>query len=246
MFAQKIDYCGLTAITELAAALLIRDDNENGSVEKYQPNGGDGSFLGTEVFGQDSAPTNAYGLKADLNLAAGKIKLNKITTVDGKNYALESIEIATAGGSAVKISATCQEIEAGATDAAQAHCSVPALKLSKLHIAQILFDAFTLTGTGCTLTECKATIGSTINKDKVEGVKISSDINSAVITVSGTILQSGSTAPTIEAATGWVITQPLNRTNPESAYKSYAFELQLVLPKTQPTPPSNGGGSQTT
>ena len=251
-FAPKIDYCGLVVATkpstqDATSPLVIRDANENVSVEKYQPNGQDGSFVGTEIFGQDSAPSNSYGLQADMNIAAGAIKLNKITTIGegatAKKYALESFEITTAAGAAPAISATCQEIEAGATDDGQCVYSVPAFTLTKKHHAQILFAAFTLEGAGCELTACSATVGGSINKDKVEGVKVSSDINSGVITVSGTVLQTGAAAPTIAAADGWVLTQPLNCTNPEAAYKSYTFELQKVLTKTQPTQAANGGGS---
>ena len=137
-FAPKIDYCGLVVATKpstqgATSPLVIRDANENVSVEKYQPNGQDGSFVGTEIFGQDSAPSNSYGLQADMNIAAGAIKLNKITTIgegaSAKKYALESFEITTAAGSAPAISATCQEIEAGATDAGQCVYSVPAFTL---------------------------------------------------------------------------------------------------------------------
>lgn len=239
-FATKTDYCGLTAITELADKLVIKEDAENVSVEKYQPQGEDGSFLGTEVFGADSAPTNSYGVKGNISLAAGKIKLNKVTTIgtapNAKSYALESITITTAAGAAPTVAAVCQEIEAGAADANQCHYSLPALAFTTKQHAQILFGAFTISGTGCVLTDCSATAGGTINKDKVAGVKISSDINSGVITVSGNILQNGSTAPTITAADGWVVTQPPNCTNPETAYKTYAFELQKVLAKDVDAP----------
>lgn len=247
-FQTKTDFCGLTDITELAQLLLVRDDNENKTSETYQPQGQDGSIIATEVFGEDSAPTNSYGLKGDINLAAGKIKLNKITEVDGKKFALETITISTSGGSPVAISATCQEIEAGANDNGQCHYSVPALVLSKKHHAQILFGAFTLTGAGCSLTECAATIGGSISKDKVEGVKVSSDINSGLITVTGTVLQTGSTAPTITANTadGWVLTAPPTCANAESVYKTYTFTVTKALAKDAVTPPSNGGGSQST
>ena len=111
------------------------------------------------------------------------------------------------------------------------HYNIPALVLSVKHHAQILFSAFTFTGSGCELTECSATAGSSVSKDKIAGLKISSDINSGVVTVTGTILQTGSTAPTVTPASGWVLTSPLNCTNPETAYKSYSFEVQKVLAK---------------
>ena len=85
-FAVKTDYCGLIAATtpstqDAVSPLVIRDATENVSVEKYQPQGADGSFVGTEIYGQDSAPSNSYGLRADLKLEDGAIKLNKVTTV---------------------------------------------------------------------------------------------------------------------------------------------------------------------
>jgi len=239
-FANKTDFCGLVAATTPSggsAVLVIRSANENATAEKYQPQGQDGSFLATEVFGADSAPSNAYGLKANLSAAAGAIKLNKVTVIgtgdNAKNYALESLTIKTSAGAAPTVDATCQEIEAGATDAAQCHYSVPAFAVTTKHHAQDIFSALVLSGSGCSFTELSATIGGSINKDKVEGVKISSDINSGVITITGTVLQTGDTAPTLGVTSnaGWVITGPLNCTNPEAAYKSYSFEVQKVLAK---------------
>ena len=246
-FAPKTDFGGLTALSD---KIVVRDDALNGSVEKYQPQGQDGSFdMGTEVFGEDTAPSNTYGLKAPgLDLEAGVIKLNAVTTVDGKNFALESIEFETAAGSPVKLSAKSKEIESGSDATVQSFYSIPAFKLETKQKAQIPFSAFTLSGKGCSLTNCKCTIGGTVNVDKVEGVKISSDINSGIITLSGSILRSGNVAenetptitPSAEAVelgngktSNWFLTQPpaLTEKNPEGEYKSYEFELQLPLLK---------------
>ena len=94
-FAPKTDFCGLAAASD---KITVRDDALNGNIEKYQPQGQDGSFdMGTEVFGEDSAPSNSYGVKAPgVEFTAGKLKLNAVTTVNGKNFALESIEFETA------------------------------------------------------------------------------------------------------------------------------------------------------
>ena len=231
-FQAKNDYCGLTAITALSSALTIRDDAENATKETYQAQGQDGSFLAIEAYGDDAAPTNSYGIKAGgFTLSAGDVSLNAITTINNKNYALESINITTAAGAAPTMSATAQLVESGAADATQCLYEVPALTVTSKQHAQILFSSFTLTGSGCSLTECSATIGGTVNKDKVAGVIIASDINSGLVTVTGTILQTGSTAPTVTPATGWVLTKPPTCTNPETAYKNYTFELQLPLAK---------------
>ena len=244
-FANKTDYCGLTDVAALTTSLLVKDDAENLSVEKYQPQGQDGSFIATEVYGEDRAPTNNYALAADISVTAGAIKLNAIKSInfgttenpDNHNFALESFNITTSAGTAPSISATCQEIESTATDAAQCHYSIPAFTLTKKHHAQILFNAFTITGANCHLIDCAAAIGGSISKDKVEGVKVSSDIASGVITITGSILQSGSAKPVIAATenSGFILTQPLTCTNPEAAYKTYTFELQKMLAKDVPT-----------
>jgi len=184
-FFEKTDYCGLT--TELTE-LRIKDDNVNFSQEKYQPQGGDGSFLMTEVYGDDSAPNNNYGVAANISVANGTIKLGRVNTVSDKKYVLEQITVNTAAGSAPTVAATCQEVEDGAVDISCCHYDVPAFSLTTKQHAQVLFDAFELSGNGCNLTDCNATVGCTVNKEKVAGTKIASDINSGVITVTGTIL----------------------------------------------------------
>lgn len=234
-FQAKTDYSGLASNSAVGSSLTIRDDAQNLSVENYSPQGQNGDIVAIEVYGEDEAPSNSFGVNADIEADDGDIELNAITVVSTKNYALESFEITTGAGAAPTLSATSQLIESGATDAKQCKYEVPAFTLSTKHHAQVLFSAFTLTGTGCTLTACNATVGGTINKDKVEGVIIGSDINSGLVTVSGTVLQTGSTVPTLAAASGWKLTQPLNCTNPEAQYKSYAFELQLALVKTEPS-----------
>lgn len=230
-FQAKQDYCGLTALTNLGAAIAMRDDALNAATETYQPQGQDGSFVALEVFGEDAAPTNAYALKSDVAVPAGELKLNAVTTVDGKCYALESVEITTGAAAAVAISATAQRVENGATTEANCTYPIETFALTTKHHAQILFGAFTLSGDGCTLTACNATIGGSINKDKVAGNIIGSDINSGAITVTATILQTGETAPTITPAAGWTLTSPISPTNPETEYKNYEITLVKNLVK---------------
>lgn len=229
-FQNKIDYSGLT---DLVTGLSLRDDNSNDSVETYFPTGQDGSYVAGEVYGNDSAPTNALALTANITHTAGTIKLGKITTVgegsSAKKYMLERVTINTAGGQPVSVSATSQLVESGATD--DCLYSVPAFSLTKKHHAQDIFSALTLTGTGCEFTSLTANIGCSIGKDKLVGNVISSDIGQGVIEITGTILQTGATAPTLSAATGWVISQPPTATNPETSYKTWSFTVRKNLAK---------------
>lgn len=229
-FATKTDFSGLVAKSD--GALLIRDDNPNESQEVYRPTGQDGSYVATEVYGDDASPANNFALAKDLSL---EIKLGAITTVSTKKYALESVTVSTTGGSAPTISATSQLVESAATDASVCLYDVGTLNVSKRHHAQILMDAFTLSGAGCQLTSCTATIAATVNKDKVEGEVVSSDIVNGLITVTGEILATGTTAPTVTAASGWTLTKKPVAANPEAAYKTYSFEVTKNLTKTEPT-----------
>lgn len=230
-FHAKTDYCGLSALTALSGKVVVKDATDNDSVEKYQPQGQDGSFVLTEVYGEDSAPTNSYGVKANVDAAEGDVKLNALVTVGERKYALESFEIGTSAGSAPTLSATCQRVEDDATDAAQCHYAVPAFALTTKHHAQDVFSAFDIDGDGCVLTECSASVGGSINKERVAGVTIASDISQGVVTVTGSILQTGATAPTVVAKNGFVLTAPPSCTNAETAYKTYSFELQRILAK---------------
>ena len=228
------DYCGLA--TTFANSLVPVSDEENPSPSKYQPQGQDGSFIATEVYGEDAAPTNTYKLKADIEADAGDLVLNSVTTIDSnKYYALEQVTISTSGGAAPAISATCRRVEAGATDAANCLYEIPAFVLKTLQHAQDIFSALTLTGSGCVFTQLDATIGCTVNPESANGILIASDANSGVITITGTILQGGTTAPTLSAATGWTITQAPACAKSENQYKSYSFEVQKILAKTAPT-----------
>ena len=268
-FAVKIDFCGLVDAVRngpgaTGVALSIRDSKINGSNESYQPQGGDGSYLLTDVFGEDSAPSNTYGLKADVSLAAGAIKLNKIVTITtgsgdtavSKLYALEKVTIKTSAGSPVSIEASCQEIEDGATDANQGVYWIPAFSLLTRHEAQVLFNAFTMSGAGCHLTECSAELSCVVSKDDVAGVKISSDCNSGEIKITGTILSVAGNVPSVTVPSGenaaislgnnqtsqWVLSKPpaLSEENPEKAAKQYSFEVQMNLVKYWPTAENDG------
>lgn len=244
-FQTKVDRCGLSAI---ANTLLVRDDAYNGSNQVYQPNGGNGDILGVEPYGESAAPTNSYGIPSPgVSFAKDAVKLNAITVVGNKNFALESIAIST-GPNAPTLSAVCKLIEDAATAANQCVYKVPAFSISSKHHAQILFDAFTLGGTGANLTGCDAKIGCTVDVDDVEGTNISSDAGGASIVVSGTIIVNGSAVPTITPKSGWTLTKSphLTDTNPEAQWKNYSFELVLPLEKTEPTPPSNGQNPQST
>lgn len=226
-FATKDDFCGLT--TAFHTQLKIRESNDGLSMEKYQPVGEDGAFITTDVFGEKMAPSCTYGLKAKITATAGTVKLGKIATVGNKKFALQSITIGTAAASVVTVSANAVQVEDDADDSACTHFDVPAFTVDTKQVTQDIFSCCTVSGGS--KTSMSATIACTVSPDDVAGVIISSDANSAVITVTGTILVASSSAdaPTVTASEGWVVTKNPDRKNPEKSGRTFDFELQKIL-----------------
>ena len=236
-FKAKTDYCGLAAT--YSAALQTRDDKENLSSQSYRPVSNEGEIFANEIFGDDSAPSNTYGLKAKLEAtgASGKpaklcIGAAAVTTVGDKKYGLESVQINTGAGTPVAISAVAQELEEGASAANAIKFEVPAFTVETRHKAQDIFGAISAI-VNATMTSCNAQIACTISKDKIAGTKVSSDCNSGLITITGTLLQKSTAndaaAVSLTVAAGWTLDQAPNRTNPESAYPEYAFTITRAL-----------------
>lgn len=239
-FHPKKDYFGLSG-----NGLVVRDSELGGSVEKYQPLNQDGDFCATEIYGADTAPSVNYAVKSAVTLADVQIGEAK-AEIEGKKYALESIEISTSAGAAPTVSAKGKEVTGCDGDVLSQYI-LPAFSLSPRNKAQILFDAFSLGGKGCVLTECKATIECTVEVTKIAGERIASDSSQGVITVSGSIMRcgnvDGSEVPVVtpkaedvklgEKSAKWVLTNApeLTETNPETEYPTYSFELQLTLLK---------------
>lgn len=231
-FLEKTDFCGLAA--KFQNAIQVRDDNENASSQTYAPATNDGDIFVEEVYGDDSAPSNNYAIKATVNNTANdplKIGAGAVKTVNQKKFALETLTVNTSAGTPVAISATCQELEADAADTGTCFI-IPPFKIETKHKAQDIFGAINSV-TNATMTQLNHTIGCTITKDKIAGLNISSDANSGLITITGRLLQKSTAqnaaAPTITVTDGWTIRQKLTRTNPESSYPEYAFTLTRAL-----------------
>ena len=231
-FAQKTDYSSLT--TKFDSALQVRDETENASAESYRPISNDGDIFANEVYGEDSAPSNNYALKGTLENKANDpllIGAGAVKTVGNKKFGLETLNINTSAGTPVAISASVQELESDA-DNTGTRFVVPPFTVTTKHKAQDIFGAIDSI-TNATMTTLNHVIGCTITRDKIEGTKLSSDANSGLITITGTLLQkstaNNAAAPTLTVANGWTLTQKPTRTNPESAYPEFAFTITKAL-----------------
>ena len=121
-------------------------------------------------------------LSGDINLEEGDVVLGGVNG----DYVLGSFQINTSVANPPTIEASGEKCEANATKG----CSytVPTQSISKLHHAQILFGAFTLTGDGCYLSQANYTASATITKATKDGDCVAHDVSAGKIEASVTII----------------------------------------------------------
>ena len=184
------------------------------------------------------SPDCSYVVESDVTLSS--IKCGTVhtgtSTYQGKKFTLGSLTINTAAGQPPSVQASGEEIPA---DTTTTDCSYtfPSSTLKACHHAQILWDAFTLSGTGCYLQSANYTAGGTISRATKDGETVAFDVVEGQLTVNVTITQTGNTAPTLSAGQDWVITSPLSCVNPDADYPSWTATLSRNL--THDTPVVN-------
>lgn len=167
--------------------------------------------------------------------AAGDVDLDLgavFTYETTKIACLLGINIQTSAGAAPKVTLSGEQLQAGAT--VTSTIAVGAITLSPRHKAQILAGAFTLAGTGCHLTDCSLDVKANLTRATKDGVTLAHDVSGATITVSGTVVQTGATAPTIAAVSGWTLNTPAAQANPDAGYTTWTFECTKDLTSAEP------------
>lgn len=274
-FMPKKDRCGIIAATTPSGGTSpykIRSANRGGSdpndIYEEQAQCGQVEF---EPYGEDGQASNAYALSGgEHTIPAGAIKLASIVTVvekEGnpqaqppvpdvtKNYGLTEYGHDTQTSNPVATTAASQLLEDDVVSRAlyQAYWPLPAHKIGSHQCPQDVYGAFTLSGTGCSLRSVSDRAQVLINPDKLVGKIISTDSNTAYISVTGQILRSiripNSEEPTItpnpnevvlDAERGlkskWVLVKAPapSEDNPETEAPTYDFELRLPLKKVKP------------
>lgn len=81
-----------------------------------------------------------------------------------------------------------------------------------------MFGAFTFSGTGVYLTTANYNVSSSLTKATKNGDTIAYDISDGKIEASLTFVSTTGSAPTLSADTGWEITSPLTKSEPDSDY----------------------------
>ena len=222
-WASKQDYCGLAG-----DAIVCKSANENRSGSYLEKTGEHGDIIATKAYGTANAsPSNEYAVKADATLA---IVLGDVQTVDGKKYMLQSVSVGTGSATEPTLSATAVQVEDGAVTGNK--FAAPSLSLSPDDIAQFLFDGFTLSGNGCELTQCNAEVSCTVGLTTVNGDPVASDPHTAHIQLSITVIQTGTTEPTVTPASGWDLSAPLTCSDPDADLPTWTCSVSKPIEKT--------------
>lgn len=222
-WGSKTDYCGLAG-----TAVVCKGATENRSGSYLEKTGQDGSIVATKLYGTANAsPSNEYAIKGDATLS---VVLGSVATVDGKKYMLQSVSVSTGSATEPTLSATAVQVEDGA--ATGSRYAAPSLSLSPDDVAQVLFGGFTLSGTGCELTQCNAEISCTVGLTTVNGDPVASDPHTAKIVLSLTILQTGEAEPSVSPATGWELSAPLTSSDPDADLPTWTCSVSKALAKT--------------
>jgi hypothetical protein len=210
--------------------LVVLSTTDGKTASNAEALGEDGSIVANTVYGETSAPTAELALKADWETDDGDIQLGAVTTSDNKKFALGGIHIRTAAGAAPTISIKGEQVQSDA--ASRCVYEVPGFSLTTKHHAQPLFGAFSLSGTGCHLQGADYDITGAIGKATKDGDCLTFDITQGKIEVSVSVKQTGTTAPTLAAGTGFQIVDPLAESNPDAEYPTFSAKLVKYLTKT--------------
>lgn len=174
------------------------------------------------------APACTYVLKADASTSTWY--MGKPITVGSKYYTIASISISTGAGTPPSIQITGEEIPTNShTDC---YYTVPSTTIEMCHHAQKLFSSFNFSGTGCYLTTANYSINSSLTKATKDGSTIAYDISDGKIEAALTFVSTTGNAPTLSAATGWEITSPLTKSEPDSDYAQYTCTITKNLAHT--------------
>lgn len=227
---DKVDFFGLADNT----AVVVIDDDQGASATTLESKGQDGSIVAIDVIGAKLSPSNTYKMKGQWAVAAGsEKKLGKVTETSGDSVALLELAINTSNDSIPEISAKGEQVEDDAEDSCL--YTIPAFTLEKKSHAQVLWGAFTLEGSGCHLQTANYTCSCKLVPSEKNGMVIAFDVAEGKIECEIEILQVNSTAPTLSAGSGWVITDPLSRSNQDSANPTYKAKLTKYLAKDAAT-----------
>lgn len=222
-FATHTDHWALA--TASTNALVIKSgDNPKKIPVNAVARDASGNITARAVAGADYAPSNNFTVKDDIADLSAFIFLGDVKGSSIKNL-LAELSVSTGAEQEPAVAVSGVSVQSGASATSFRKVTLPTIALKSTTTAQILGAAFTLAGEGCDLNECKLTAKINPVVFKPNGVAVKYDFGGAVLEVTAKIVQNGATAPTVTAASGWVITDGPSEQTPESEYSVWTVTL---------------------
>ena len=219
---SKTDYCGLSDGT----ILQIKSSNENRSSQYLEKLGQNGAIAATKLYGTNNAsPSCEYTIKKAGNVT---VQIGKVTTVDGKRYALQQVVYTTGAGQEPTLTATSVQVES-TTDGEDRMFEPVTLHVDPEETAQVVLSAATVSGTGCEITGATTTISGTVSPHTVNGDPVASGVHSGKVEAELTVGQYSTTAPTFSPGTNFELSQKESQNDPDSDLPEWTAKFTKPL-----------------
>ena len=229
-FQDKVDHYGLTNNN---APLVVIENDDGASNEYNEYHAQNGSFIDHIVYGEKMEPSDTIELTGDWSISADTVKLGGVSTVDQKKFALSEVSIETTAGELPSVTASGKQVQNYSVTVR--YYAIPSVTVKNDETAQVLWDAFTLSGTGCHLQSAKYTAKAEIPTKDKDAFPLAFGVSEGVIECEAEIIQCSNTEPTITAGEGWHISDNPKATNPDSDCPTWSVTLRKYLVKTVPT-----------
>ena len=183
----KPDFCGLGG-----EFLKVKSANTNNSSQYLEKLGQDGSIVATKLYGtKNASPSNEYVI---LKAGTISVQIGKVTTVDGKRYALQSVTVKKTAGGEPTVSATAVRIE-DTTDGEDQMFEAVTLNVDPEETAEFAIGTNPVSGNDCEVTEVTTTVSGTVSPHNVNGDPVASGVHSGKVEVDVTVGQYGENEP---------------------------------------------------
>lgn len=205
-------------------------DNKSSSVAEARNENGD--VVATTIYGVQYAPLYEYKVSGNGNLAIPKFGAPVTATMaDGTSVKLFMTNWAlnTGAGSETTFSITAGSIPNTVTAICPYQIDCGEVEIGPCQHAKLLFSCATLGAAGCYLQTANYAGSCTLGRPTKDGDVIAAGVTDGRITAALTILQTGTTAPTLTLGTGWETTSPLTCTNPDAANATWTTTLTKYL-----------------
>ena len=224
---SKPDFCGLGG-----EILKVKSANPNNSSQYLEKLGQDGAIAATKLYGtKNASPSNEYVI-----LKAGTItvQIGKVTTVDNKRYALQSVTVKKTAGGEPTVSATAVRIE-DTTDGEDQMFEAVTLNVDPEETAEFAIGTNPVSGNDCEVTEVTTTVSGTVSPHNVNGDPVASGVHSGKVEVDVTVGQYGENEPefadNLGSDSGFEKSAIENPDEPDSDMPSWTVKYEKTLAK---------------